>query len=262
MRIGLIGAGNMARAMARGWGEPVLCSDGGSGRAQALVDELGGEVLSNREVAERADLVVLCHKPYQLRDVATEIGGVAKVVVSVLGGTAIETLERAFPDTPVYAVIPNTPVEIRQGVLIYVERPQRPEVSRPLHDAELDTRVLELFARLGTVVQLPEAQLGVAAALTSVAPAYYALLAEAQVDAGVRLGLGPQLASRLVAETMGGSAALLAERDYDTLAMRREVTSPGGSTARGLAELERAGIRTAFQSATEAVVRPAVEATR
>ncbi len=64
MKVGLIGAGNMAAAMARGWGDPVLCSDSGSGRAQALAAELGGEALgSNVEVAERADLVVLCHKP-------------------------------------------------------------------------------------------------------------------------------------------------------------------------------------------------------
>ena len=69
MRVGLIGAGNMARALARGWGDPVLASDSGSGRAAALVAELGGEALSNGDVAERADLVVLCHKPYQLRPV-------------------------------------------------------------------------------------------------------------------------------------------------------------------------------------------------
>src|SRR5580692_5078298 len=68
MKVGLIGSGNMARALARGWGDPVLCTDSGSGRAQALVDELGGErVASNRELAERVDLVVLCHKPYHLQ---------------------------------------------------------------------------------------------------------------------------------------------------------------------------------------------------
>src|SRR5438270_28705 len=71
MQVGLIGAGNMARAMARGWGDPVLCSDSGSGRARALAQELGGEALdSNAAVAQRADLVVLCHKPAQLEPVA------------------------------------------------------------------------------------------------------------------------------------------------------------------------------------------------
>ena len=74
MQVGLIGAGNMARALARGWGDPVLCSDAGSGRAKALAEELGGEALAlEPAVAQRADLVVLCHKPAQLAQVAGEI---------------------------------------------------------------------------------------------------------------------------------------------------------------------------------------------
>src|ERR1700761_6980120 len=97
MKIGLIGSGNMARALARGWGEPVLCTDSGSGSAQALVDELGGErVISNRELAERGDLVVLCQKPYQLQQVANEIGDVAKAVASVLGGIRMADLSTAY----------------------------------------------------------------------------------------------------------------------------------------------------------------------
>jgi pyrroline-5-carboxylate reductase len=87
MQVGLIGAGNVARALARGWGDPVLVSDSGSGRARALVDELAGEALqSNVEVAERADLVVLCHKPAQFGAVARELKGHAKAVASVVGG--------------------------------------------------------------------------------------------------------------------------------------------------------------------------------
>jgi pyrroline-5-carboxylate reductase len=257
MRIGLIGAGNMARAMARGWGEPVLCSDGGSGRAQALVDELGGEVGSNREVAERAELVVLCHKPYQLEAVAAEIRDVAGTVASVLGGTPTLLLHGAYPDAQVFALMPNTPVEVRQGVTVYAER--KPYGDYVVDEA-VEARVLELFGRLGTVVRLPESQVGAATAVSGVGPAYQALLAEAQVDAAVRHGLAAPLAGRLVAETMTGTAALLVARGYDTLAVRREVTSPGGSTARGLAELERAGVRTAFQAAIDAVVTPTATA--
>jgi pyrroline-5-carboxylate reductase len=86
MHVGLIGAGNVARAPARGWGEPVLVSGGGSGRAKALPDELGGEAFdSNVEVAERAELVVLCHKA-QFTAVANELKGHAKAVASVVGG--------------------------------------------------------------------------------------------------------------------------------------------------------------------------------
>jgi pyrroline-5-carboxylate reductase len=97
MVVGLIGAGNMARALALGWGDPVLCSDAGSGRAHQLAQELGGEALEgNIDVARRADLVVLCHKPHQLQAVAAEIAGEAKAVASPGGSTArgLEALER------------------------------------------------------------------------------------------------------------------------------------------------------------------------
>jgi pyrroline-5-carboxylate reductase len=250
MRVGLIGSGNMARALARGWGEPVLCSDSGSGRAAALAAELGGRAASNVEVAEESDLVVLCHKPYQLGAVAAEIAGRATAVASVLGSTTNGELSRAYPAVPVFRLIPNTPVEVRRGVTCYAPYPPHPHYEI---DADLERRVLELFGRLGTVVTIEEGLLGVTTAVAGVGPAYQALLAEAQVDAAVRHGLKPGLASQLVTETMAGTAALLEARDYDTLAVRREVTSPGGSTARGLDALERAGIRGAFQAAIDRV---------
>ncbi|HWC85872.1 MAG TPA: pyrroline-5-carboxylate reductase dimerization domain-containing protein [Solirubrobacteraceae bacterium] len=247
MQVGLIGSGNMARALARGWGDPVLCSDAGSGRAAALVEELGGEALaSNLAVAERADLVVLCHKPAGLKRVAQEIGGAAKAVASVLGATPTGMLQSAYPRTPVFRMMPNTAVEVRRGVVCYT-----PAAGV---DAVLEAKVVALFARLGTVVNLDESQMEAASAVMGVGPAYQALLAEAQVDAAVRRGLKPRLAAELVVETMSGTAALLTARDFDTLAVRREVTSPGGSTARGLAALERAGVRTAFQDAIDAVI--------
>jgi pyrroline-5-carboxylate reductase len=251
MQVGLIGAGSMARALARGWGEPVLCSDGGSGRARELVAEVGGEALSNREVAERADLVVLCHKPYQLNSVARDIGGVARAVASVLAGVSTRGLEQVYSDTPVFVVLPNTPVEVRRGVIIYEERGV---TGHPAADPEWEPKILELFGRLGSIVRVPEAQLDAASALSCVGPAYEALLAEAQVDAGVRRGVPAALASQLVVETMAGSAALLAHRGYDTMGVRRQVTSPGGVTARGLAALEKAGVRAAFQQAIDAVI--------
>jgi pyrroline-5-carboxylate reductase len=245
MRVGLIGAGNMARALARGWAEPVLCSDGGSGRAAELAQELGGRAASNVEVAQEADLVVLCHKPVQFVEVAREIKPHVKAVASVLGSVDTGALMSEYQPAPVFRLIPNTPVEVRRGVTCY--SPAR-EV-----DVELEREVLELFGRLGSVVTVPEKLLDPATAVAGVGPAYQALLVEAQVDAAVRRGLKPALATRLVLETMTGTAALLEAREFDTLAVRREVTSPGGSTARGLEALERAGIRSAFQSAIDRV---------
>ena len=236
----------MARALARGWGDPVLVSDSGSGRAGALAEELGGEApSSNLEVAQRADLVVLCHKPAQLDLVAGEIAGEAKPIVSVLGATTIAMLQQAYPGRPVFRTMPNTPVEVRRGVICLCMPEDTP--------TELKGEVIALFDRVGEVVMVPESLLDAATAISGVGPAYQALLAEAQVDAGVRYGLSAALAGRLVAETMAGTAALLEHRGYDTLAVRREVTSPGGTTARGLAALERAGVRAAFQDAIDAL---------
>jgi pyrroline-5-carboxylate reductase len=254
MRVGLIGAGNMARAMARGWGDPVLCSDSGSGAAQALVDELGGRAAGNAEVAAEADVVILCHKPYQLGLVAGEIADRVTAVVSVLGGIPNGKLRSAYPAAQVLRLIPNTPVEVGRGVSVYAPHS---DPDGYVVDRHLEGEVLALFERLGTVVTVDESLLGVATGVSSVGPAYQALLLEAQVDAAVRLGLKPAVAARLVAETMAGTAELLKRRGYDSLAVRREVTSPAGSTARGLDALERAGIRAAFSDAMDGVLRVA-----
>jgi pyrroline-5-carboxylate reductase len=237
----------MAAAMARGWGDPVLCSDSGSGRAAALAAELGGEAFSsNVDVAERADLVVLCHKPRQLSEVAAELSGHVKAVASVLGGVSTGDLQTAYLGVPVLRLMPNTAVEVRRGVICY-------SAARDV-DPAVEADVVALFERLGSVVALPESLIEAATAVMGVGPAYHALVAEAQVDAAVRHGLGAPLAGRLVSETMAGTAALLTAHDYDTLAIRRGVTSPGGSTARGLEALERGGVRSAFGAAMDAVV--------
>jgi pyrroline-5-carboxylate reductase len=247
MQVGFIGSGNMASALARGWGEPVLCSDSGSGRAAALAEELGGEALPNREVAERADVVILAHKPAQLDAVASEIAGAAKAVVSILARATQADVRAAYPDTPVFCVEPNTPAEVGRGVLAFAE-PDAPV------DAQLYAAVRDRFARLGTVVEIPEWLMGVAGAAMGVAPAYWALIVEAWVDAAVRRGMPVATAQTLVTEGMAGSAELLRHYEGDTLALRRAVTSPGGSTARGLAALERGGVRAALAQAMDEVV--------
>src|SRR4051794_23795130 len=120
MRIGLIGAGNMATALARGWREPVAVADVDHGRAQALAAEVGGEAPgSNAYVADRSDAVVLCHKPAQLEEVAEEIRPRAKAVISILGGTPLSAIEAAYPGKPVYRFMPNIPAEVGQGVFCY-----------------------------------------------------------------------------------------------------------------------------------------------
>jgi pyrroline-5-carboxylate reductase len=247
MQLGLIGAGNMASALARGFGEPVLVADVLTEKAQALASELGGEALdSNAEVAERADVLLLAHKPAQLHDVAHSTHGKAKAVASILGGTNIEALERAYPERPVYRFLPSIPAEVRQGVTCYAPG------SRAADGPE--SEIVALFERVGPVMRLDESLIDPAMALMSCGPAFYALVVEAMVDAGVRQGLPPADASRMAVQTMTGTAAVLGENGLDTAALRRRVTSPGGSTARGLEALERGGLRAAFYDAVAAVV--------
>jgi pyrroline-5-carboxylate reductase len=248
MQIGFIGAGNMASALARGWGEPVLVFDAYTPRAEALVAELGGEVAgSNAELAERADVLLLCHKPIWLERVAADVGGAARGVISILGGVPLGALRAAYGSgTPVVRMLPSVPVEVRQGVSVHARDPEG--------DPDLTVQALELFRRVGPVVTVDEGQIDPAMGLMSCAPAYVALVAEAQIDAGVRAGLPADIASELVVKTLGGTASLLAAKNMDTLAVRRSVTSPGGTTARGLAALEHAGIRAAFDDAMQAVL--------
>jgi pyrroline-5-carboxylate reductase len=258
MKVGLIGAGNMARALARGWGEPVLCADPAVDRAKALVDELGGEALkSNADVARAADLVVLCHKPAQLQDVAAEVAPHAKAVASILAATPLSALREAYPGIPVYRFIPSLPVEVRQGAVVQGRDAEDAKLREdPDRDSSLDAMVASRFADLGTLVVLDDKLVDVAMGLMSCAPAYVALVAEAQIDAGVRKGIPAAQGAELVVQTLAGTAELLRRREYDTVAVRREVTSPGGLTARGLDALERAGLRAAFSDALDAVLEP------
>jgi pyrroline-5-carboxylate reductase len=258
MQIGLIGCGNMARALARGWGRPLLCADPVADRAQSLAAEVGGEaVASNAELAARAELLVLCHKPAQLAAVAQEIGAGSTPVASILAVTPLAALREAYPGRPVYRFIPSLPVEVRQGAVVQAAGPGRLDGdSDGRSDAELDAQVAALFAELGTLVVLDDALVDVAMGLMSCAPAYVALVAEAQVDAGVRRGIPAVQGSQLVVQTLAGTAELLRRREFDTMAVRREVSSPGGLTARGVDALERAGLRRAFSDALDAVLEP------
>lgn len=239
----------MASALARGWGDPVLCTDAVAGKAQALVAELGGEVAaSNADLATAADAIFLCHKPDQLEAVAGQVGGSEEgtTIVSILAGVSLDALRRAYPAaTAVVRLMPNVVVEIHRGVICWAAESDR------------DGEVQALLERVATVVEVPERLIDVASAVMGVGPAYVALFVEAQVDAAVRLGMPPRVAAELATATAEGSAALLAARDFDTLGLRRAVTSPGGVTARGLAALEQGGLRAAFQAAADAAVHGA-----
>jgi pyrroline-5-carboxylate reductase len=248
VKLGLIGAGNMASALARGIGEPVLVADVDEAKARALAQELGGEALgSNAEVAERADAIVLCHKPKQLDEVAEQVGGHATTVISILAATPTAELERAYPGVPVYRFIPNIPAEVRQGVLCYV--PGTRAAAGP------EREILELFGRAGAIIPLSsEPLIEPAMALMSCGPAFMALVAESFAQAGAKHGLEPGEALRMTVETMAGTAAYLRAHDYDTAAVKVRVATPGGATERGLIALEERGLAGVCRAAVDAVV--------
>jgi pyrroline-5-carboxylate reductase len=238
MIVGFIGSGSMAAAMARGWAgefERMLFSDSGSGRAQELARELGGEAVANAEIGARADLVVLAVKPAALGAAASELAE-AKVVISLLGATPLSVIAEAFPRSETHRVMPNVAVELGHGVLC-VSGPVSPLVRGKL-------RVL------GHVVELADEDFDAATAVMGCAPAYLALAVEAIADAGAADGLDPELARELVVETAAGTAELLRARHPADV--RKAVASPGGSTEAGLEALEREGARGAFEAAVRA----------
>lgn len=252
MRLGLIGAGNMASALARGIGEPVLVHDVDEAKASALAEELGGEAVgSNAELAERADVLVLCHKPKQLEDVASEIAGRASVVVSILAATGTERIAAAYPGASIYRFIPNIPAEVGRGVFCYVAGPGAADGP--------EDEILALMGRTGSVIQLDDEPLiEPAMALMACGPGFLALVAETFADAGAAHGLDRDDAMRMVVETMGGTADYLARHGYDGAALRTRVATPGGTTEKGLIALEETGLRDVTRAAVDAVV----EATR
>jgi pyrroline-5-carboxylate reductase len=249
MRVGFIGAGNMAGAMARGWAageggpDAMLFADLDRERAESLAAEVGGETRDRlSELTADSDLVVLAVKPAALDEVARELEPKPDAVLSVMAATPVARLKQAIPDVPIARVMPNQPVEVRRGVLCLVAADEVP--------AEFKGRLVELLARLGKLVIVEERLIDAAMAVMACSPAYVALVAEALTDAGVEEGLEPELASELVVGTLAGTAQLLEVRDPK--AIRAAVAPPGGATEAGLEALERAGLSEALADAVRA----------
>lgn len=222
MSIGFIGSGNMARAIALGLNEAALFSDSGSGRAKQLADQVNGGAKSVEDVAAQSSLLFLCHKPAQLDQVATRISDYDGTIASVLAATTLTALRDAYPKATVLRLMPNTPVELRSGVVCVAE------------ESDHDSRVDELLGRLGRVIRLPEAEFELATAIGGCAPAFIALFAQELVVAAVARGMNPQLAASIVGGTLVGTGRLLDANGMDTANVITAVASPGGLTERAL----------------------------
>lgn len=261
--IGLIGAGNMAGAMIEGWvrsrperAARIMATDRGSGRAARLAAEHGIEhVATNAELVRRADTVLLCVKPIDVERVLRDVGSLITpdtALGSVAAGVATVRLESILEeDVPVFRLMPNVGVQVSSGTICYA--PGR------FTNTVAEERVLDWMRLLGTVVGLEERQFDAATALSGSGPAFLALIVEAFEDSGIVSGLSHAKARELILTTMSGTAALLQDQELSTLALRRMVTSPGGTAAAGLSALERAGVRGAIIDGVLAAMRRAGE---
>jgi pyrroline-5-carboxylate reductase len=239
----------MAEALARGWTdaeqgpELMLFCDNGSGRAQKLAERTGGEAVPTlKELALRADAVLLAVKPNALEIVAEKLERESRAVASVLGATSIARLRELFPGIPVLRTMPTVATEIGQGVICHA--PLTPD------DGEVGARLLNLFGQLGHMAEIPDELMDAATAVMGCSPAYLAVVVQNLAEAGAAEGLGPEQAYELVIETFAGTIELL--RQYDPISVRGAVASPGGSTEAGLETLADAGAGDAFQDAVRA----------
>jgi len=257
---GLLRAGRQTKDLAVSEKDPA--------RAKYLSETYSVLLTSPSDAAENAAYVIVAVKPADVEYVVAEIaeavaradnGSDEQVIVSVAAGVSTGFFESKLPaGSPVIRVMPNAPMVVGGGVSA---------LSRgSFATAEQLKDVSSIFAAVGGVLVVPESQLDAVTAVSGSGPAYFFLMAEALVDAGVAAGLSRQVATELVSQTMAGSAAMLLDRlddqpsggdaakgvgmDTSPAQLRATVTSPGGTTAAGLRELERGGLRAAV---TEAV---------
>ncbi len=261
---GVVGLGRMALALLlplleSGLIDPaaVRAAVASPSSAQRLREIHGLAVDSEATEAWRAPVVVLAVKPQQLDHVALQAAAArrhpvsspasdAPLLISVLAGVRLERLQRLFPQWRCVRAVPNTPCQVRAGLtgLAWGEG----------IDPEQRQWVQSLFAQVGEVLELPEAQLDAFLALTSSGPAFVAVMAEALADGAVAAGLPRALAHHLTHRTLAGCAALLHEQALHPAQLKDMVSSPAGTTIAGLRQLERAGVRSAL---IEAVVAAA-----
>ncbi|MEH3136899.1 MAG: pyrroline-5-carboxylate reductase [Mycolicibacterium neoaurum] len=268
-RIAIIGGGSIGEALLSGLlraGRQVkdlVVAEKHPDRARQLSEMHQVLVTSVPDAVENASYVIVAVKPGDVSAVTAEIAeAVAKadndsdetVFVSVAAGVSTTFFENKLPaGSPVVRVMPNAPMVVGGGVsAVAAGRFATPEQLK---------EVAAIFDTVGDVLTVTETQMDAVTAVSGSGPAYFFLMVEALVDAGVAAGLSREVATELVVHTMAGSAAMLLDRrdsapngvmDTSATALRAIVTSPGGTTAAGLRELERGGLRSAVADAVQA----------
>jgi pyrroline-5-carboxylate reductase len=217
-------------------------------RAAELTERYGVTIVDNATAAERAGVLAIAVKPQDAAALLDEIGGripAGTLVVSLCAGLPTAFFaSRLAEGTPVIRVMTNTPATVDQAMTA---------ISAGPHATDDHLAVAEdMFRPLGSTVRVPEYQQDAVTALSGSGPAYFYLMVEALIDAGVQLGLPRTVAHELVVQTAVGSAAMLRDSGEHPVKLREAVTSPAGTTAAALRELERHGVRSALLTAAEA----------
>jgi pyrroline-5-carboxylate reductase len=255
MKLGFVGAGNMAAGLARGWasaqGEPgapetMLFADADPDKARKLAEEVDGEAIEgNVALADNSDLVLLAVKPNVLDEVAPDLVQAGTPVLSILAGTSLKTLHEALPGLDLVRVMPNLGAQLREGVLCVVFPKDMDDARRRL--------TTELLGLVGEVIEIDESLIDAATAIMGSSPGYFALMAEVLVEAGVKEGLTEDQAMRMVAKAMSATGGLLELHEPGVL--KRAVASPGGMTEAGLNALEEHRIRDILLAAVDASLK-------
>ena len=254
--LAIIGTGRIGEALLRGllrssWVAPgqVICTARRQERCMELErDHSVKTTLDNREAVEAADVVLVALKPQTILQVLTEVRDAFRsdhTLISLAAGTTTASIETVVgEDVPVVRVMTNTPVQVDEAMSV---------VCAGAHARDEDLAVAEaILSHVGRVVRLDEEHLNSITALSGSGPAYFFLLAEAMIDAGILLGLPRDLSTELIVQTMVGSAKMLRDTGRHPVELREMVTSPGGTTIAAIRELEAARVRAAFLDAIEA----------
>jgi pyrroline-5-carboxylate reductase len=254
--VAIIGAGRLGESLARGllsseWRAPeaIVATSRRPERLAELTDRYGITTTSdNRAAVEGAGLIVVAVKPQDMTAVLAEISpsvSPEQTVLSVAAGIRTASIEAHLPlGSRVVRAMPNAPALVHEGIAGLCG-------GANARDVDLDLAG-EALGHLGAVVRVAEDDMDAVTALSGSGPAYFALLAEAMIEAGLLLGLSRDVSTRLVVQTMFGSALLLRDERMHPVELREAVTSPGGTTTRAIQELERSGVRAAFLNAITA----------
>jgi len=250
---GKIGESLLSGLLSSGWRAPedVVVTGRREERLAELAERYGVRTtLSNSEAVRGAELVVVAVKPQDLDALLGEIGGIvdeAQTILSIAAAIPTAAIERRLAaPVPVVRAMPNAPATVHEGIA---------GTCAGSHAADEHLALAEdALAHLGAVVRVPERYMDAVTAVSGSGPAYFALLAEAMIEAGILLGLGREASTQLVVQTMLGTAKLLRDEHVHPVELREAVTSPGGTTIQAIRELEQAGVRAAFLNAIQAAM--------